>query len=160
MTREELEQMKQEEPNSMSPSYEYIKGWNDALDAVIDTDPKQGEWIYKNGKYWCSSCGEKAIYHSHYQEPLPHLTNFCPNCGADMRVKDELNRVSKELKKELKSEIEYKAKVKELESAIAKCEKAEEDFKKRTCKFKSPTNCDFCSFHSDCDEHWEEGDEK
>ena len=43
-----------------------------------------GEWIYKGGKYWCSSCGEKAIYHSHVKEPLPHLTNFCPNCGASM----------------------------------------------------------------------------
>ena len=52
----------------------------------------------------------------------------------------------------------YEAKVKELENAIAKCEKAEEDFKKRTCKFRSPTNCDFCSFHSECDEHWREGE--
>lgn len=57
-------------------------------------------------------------------------------------------------------EKEYKSKVKELEDAIAKCEKAEEDFKKRTCKFRSPTNCNFCSFHSDCSEHWEEGEEK
>lgn len=56
------------------------------------------------------------------------------------------------------AEAEYKAKVKELENAIAKCEKAEEDFKKRTCKFRSPNNCDFCAFHSDCDEHWREGE--
>lgn len=56
------------------------------------------------------------------------------------------------------SENEYKAKVKELENAIAKCEKAEEEFKSRTCKFRSPTNCDFCSFHSDCVEHWKEGE--
>lgn len=57
-------------------------------------------------------------------------------------------------------EIEYKAKVKELEDAIAKCEKAEKEFKSRTCKFRSPINCDFCTFHSDCDEHWKGGDEK
>ncbi|MBO7425115.1 MAG: hypothetical protein J6U23_05505 [Clostridiales bacterium] len=25
------------------------------------------------------------------------------------------------------------------------------------CKFRSSINCDFCSFHSDCDEHWKEG---
>lgn len=121
-------------------------------------EPKQGEWISLEKTrckgqllpFWrthecsvCSSTGQGDF-------------NFCPNCGADMRVKDELNRVSKELN----SETEYKAKVKELENAIAKCEKAEEDFKKRTCKFKSPNNCDFCSFHSDCDEHWKEGDEK
>lgn len=49
-------------------------------------------------------------------------------------------------------------KTKELEDAIAKCEKAEKEFKSRTCKFRSPTNCDFCAFHSDCDEHWKEGE--
>ena len=51
---------------------------------VIIEERPHGEWIYKGGKYWCSSCGEKAIYHSHVKEPLPHLTNFCPNCGASM----------------------------------------------------------------------------
>ena len=111
-------------------------------------EPKQGEWVEGSQGYYCSLCDE---YDQFYFEH-----DFCPNCGADMRVKDELNRVSKELN----SKTEYKAKVKELENAIAKCEKAEEEFKKRTCKFKSPTNCDFCSFHSDCDEHWKEGDEK
>lgn len=55
---------------------------------------------------------------------------------------------------------EYETKLKELENAISKCEKEEEEFKNRTCKFRSPKNCDFCSFHSDCDEHWKEGDAK
>lgn len=55
--------------------------------------------------------------------------------------------------------IGYKAKVKELEDAIAKCEKAEKDFKSRTCKFRSPKNCDFCAFHSECEEHWKEGED-
>lgn len=26
------------------------------------------------------------------------------------------------------------------------------------CKFRSQKNCDFCAFHSECDEHWKEGD--
>ena len=26
------------------------------------------------------------------------------------------------------------------------------------CKFRSQKNCDFCAFHSDCDEHWDEKD--
>ena len=51
-----------------------------------------------------------------------------------------------------------KAKVKELEDAIAKCERAEKEFKNRTCKFRSPINCDLCAFHSDCEEHWKEGE--
>lgn len=31
------------------------------------------------------------------------------------------------------------------------------EFVSRICKFRSPINCDFCAFHSDCDEHWKEG---
>ena len=133
------------------------------LEGVRPTvEPKQGEWIRHILSIECSVCKEKFFCSDKEEncqdyEPCNDFNfNFCPNCGADMRVKDELNRVSKELN----SEIEYKAKVKELEDAIAKCEKAEKDFKSRTCKFRSPTNCDFCSFHSDCDEHWKEGDEK
>ena len=133
-----------------------------AVEVAIEAlkEHKQGEWIDENKgtvfyKSTCSLCG----WNSHGVG-----FNFCPNCGADMsklqangdQVKNELNRVSKELN----SKTEYKAKVKELENAIAKCEKAEEEFKKRTCKFKSPTNCDFCAFHSECEEHWREGDEK
>ena len=64
-----------------------------------------GEWIYH--KEWeldgecafeCSKCGMGTDVDY----------NFCPNCGANMRVKDELNRVSKELNSEIeksKSEI-------------------------------------------------------
>ena len=41
---------------------------------------EKGEWIH-NGSHWeyrfnCSKCGYKL-----FEEP----TNFCPNCGADMR---------------------------------------------------------------------------
>lgn len=77
----------------------------------------------------------------------------CPKCGASMSAS------YRQVTGKLNSESEYKSKVKELEEYIAKCEKAEEEFKKRTCKFRSPTNCDFCSFHSDCEEHWKEGGE-
>lgn len=56
------------------------------------------------------------------------------------------------------SEIEYNMKIMELEDAISRCKQAEKEFKSRTCKFRSPTNCDFCAFHSDCDEHLEEGE--
>lgn len=87
MTREELEQMKQEEPNSMSPRYEYIKGWNDAIDAVEENEPKQGEWkqiTAKDGEYYCyhkcTNCGQTI--ESGFDNPP--LFNFCPNCGARM----------------------------------------------------------------------------
>ena len=45
---------------------------------------KKGQWIYDSeayplgnpyGHYDCDQCGES----------VPHRTNYCPNCGADMR---------------------------------------------------------------------------
>ena len=81
-----------------------------ALDMAIEAlkEPKKGEWITAidydahGSKYqYCSIC--------RYEKPSPFdKFRFCPNCGAEMRVKDELNRVSKELNSEienLKSEI-------------------------------------------------------
>ena len=60
----------------------------------IDIEPKRGEWIvYEGGwkdldyyppKCKCNQCG--------YEEELYILnakpTNFCPNCGADMRERE------------------------------------------------------------------------
>ena len=148
MAIEALKEPKQEEL-TLEKAIDFLTetGWLPNHDREL-TEPKQGEL----GEFF------KAFPELDIE---PYNTW---NCGADMsklqangeQVKNELNRVSKELN----SEIEYKAKVKELEDAIAKCEKAEKEFKSRTCKFRSPTNCDFCSFHSDCDEHLKEGDEK
>lgn len=48
----------------------------------------QGKWIFKNGKYRCTACGEKAIYCFNGSLAITQtelLTHFCPNCGADMR---------------------------------------------------------------------------
>ena len=100
-------------------SEEFIEGVNFILDKIyeaptviipvaeLDTTEDSGEWIDRSDggriiypfweRYECSKCGAKS-----------ENTNFCPNCGASMRVKDELNRVSKELNSEIensKSEI-------------------------------------------------------
>jgi len=51
---------------------------------IIDNAPTveerpQGEWIYSQGSLKCSRCG--------YDDTRNHKanSNFCPNCGADMR---------------------------------------------------------------------------
>jgi len=62
------------------------------IDDIPSAEPecKKGEWIKEdlsgyltpggNSIYHCSECG-------HREGPWPHprLTNFCPNCGVDMR---------------------------------------------------------------------------
>ncbi len=60
---------------------------NEAVKQLKDlpsADRPQGEWIDRSGGIegawnYCSVCGEQAI----------DLYDFCPNCGADMRGKDD-----------------------------------------------------------------------
>ena len=68
----------------------YKRGWNDAIEAIVQNEPtvepKTGKWMKEwrsangytriNG-YKCSGC--TVVY--------PLSTNFCPNCGA--RMEDE-----------------------------------------------------------------------
>ena len=71
-------------------------------EATADAQPgqKKGHWIVwggmdipeNHGRHKCSECGEFAPVR--YEKPLikENLSNFCPNCGADMRgEQDETN---------------------------------------------------------------------
>ena len=50
----------------------------DKIDAIPTIEPKRGEWIdFKNG-WKCNACKKWSSERS----------NFCPNCGAEMRGKD------------------------------------------------------------------------
>lgn len=47
-----------------------------------------GEWTTKrthqhNGEYYCSCCGFEAFWS--WRRDVQSLTNFCPECGANMR---------------------------------------------------------------------------
>lgn len=47
------------------------------------TDRPKGKWVNKEGVYgavYCSECNYELRVNN---------TNFCPNCGADMRGEDE-----------------------------------------------------------------------
>ena len=73
------------------------------LGACLDEDLKEyapvkpGRWIYniESGECVCSACGENAL--SFRKDTLygidlyeTCLTDYCPNCGADMRgINDE-----------------------------------------------------------------------
>ena len=67
----------------------YIHVKEDAMKGGAEEDTKpQGEWIFKNGKYRCTACGEKAIYRYSGSLAITQtelLTQFCPNCGAKMK---------------------------------------------------------------------------
>lgn len=59
---------------------------NDGIDEVINKIPTvestlaaRGEWIRVGSWGKCSECGEMVEFN--------RITNFCPNCSADMRKK-------------------------------------------------------------------------
>ena len=62
----------------------YERGWNDAIDAIIENEPTadvrenvKGEWIEDGALTKCSVCGNTSEFCG--------TENFCYNCGADMR---------------------------------------------------------------------------
>ena len=67
-------------------THEYVRA--EAIrNSVPFLERERGEWI--NGR--CKCCGEKALYEHYYgtdgMEYCRALSNFCPNCGADLRGK-------------------------------------------------------------------------
>lgn len=65
---------------------EFIK----ALPAADVVERKKGKWIKSNipnEKYVCSECGGACWYYDCKGKVAK--SNFCPNCGADMREVDE-----------------------------------------------------------------------
>lgn len=60
---------------------------------TLDVQPvRRGEWVHgrRNGAYgiWCSRCGTGWAESPNY-EVIAASHNFCPNCGADMRGRNE-----------------------------------------------------------------------
>ena len=76
-------------------TWDDITPTHDEMYALIDRQPtieerKKGKWIHDgynhpHGIDWmrCSECGRRDAY-------VPaSMTNYCPNCGADMRGEEQ-----------------------------------------------------------------------
>lgn len=53
---------------------------------------EKGEWIedgYYGNPFVCSYCGHEGCYSGNYDDKDYYPTNFCPNCGADMRAEEQ-----------------------------------------------------------------------
>ena len=57
----------------------------------IQPERKKGKWIYDNGlkQFFCDQCGEPSLTYDDIYIYSMDFTNFCPNCGADMRGEQE-----------------------------------------------------------------------
>ena len=74
--------------NGISNLTEWQKGWNDAIDTIIEEAPtidaepvRHGHWEHLyGGQYKCSNCG--AWWGSEYADEITNDFYYCPNCGA------------------------------------------------------------------------------
>ena len=63
---------------------------DDMLDEVECFQPADvapvvhGRWIYKGEYAVCTECGGRSGTQYDGVEPIPLMTQFCPNCGAKM----------------------------------------------------------------------------
>lgn len=71
---------------------ETIRKWIDEQPTADVREILHGEWVIQevcppeyHGKHFCSKCGGQALS-ERYKE---YLSNFCPNCGADMRKEED-----------------------------------------------------------------------
>lgn len=51
---------------------------------TVEERPK-GEWIVKGQDIYCSVCNQESAFN---EFGASKFSNFCPNCGADMREAD------------------------------------------------------------------------
>lgn len=68
----------------------YERGFNDGYaKCVEDNERPQGEWVHLQaiGDYKCSICGAENLYKyaNEHERWIKTNSNFCPNCGADMK---------------------------------------------------------------------------
>ena len=72
---------------------EKMKNWHEKISLVTcvnsipaaDVVPAQhGKWVNKGDYAVCTECGERSGMQYDGVEPIPLMTNFCPNCGAKM----------------------------------------------------------------------------
>ena len=65
-------------------------GTGDAIDIIEDAPAADvapvvhGRWIYKGEYAVCTECGGRSGTQYDGVEPIPLMTQFCPNCGAKM----------------------------------------------------------------------------
>ena len=56
---------------------------------IVDVAPvRHGRWIDKGEYAVCTECGGRSGTQYDGVEPIPLMTQFCPNCGANMESEE------------------------------------------------------------------------
>lgn len=68
----------------------YQEGHLDGYTKAINEERPQGEWKHNNfDEHYCNKCGSFALWSEEADDYYEVRSNFCPNCGADMRKEKE-----------------------------------------------------------------------
>ena len=80
------------------PNSSYGEGFDRGLDraqrAILDAPAadvapvRHGRWIDKGEYAVCTECGGRSGTQYDGVAPIPLMTQYCPNCGAKMDLKD------------------------------------------------------------------------
>lgn len=60
----------------------HIRDTDDVVKVFVPV--RHGRWIDKGGYAVCMECGGQSGIQYDGVEPIPLMTQFCPNCGAKM----------------------------------------------------------------------------
>ena len=63
--------------------------WVEVQQAADVAPVRHGRWIDKGEYAVCTECGGRSGTQYDGVEPIPLMTQFCPNCGAYMRGEEE-----------------------------------------------------------------------
>ena len=76
-----------ENPNPHFP-LDMVKKDIDKAPTVEAVPVVHGEWKMRGGRLYCTNCEKKALEEKDRDDWYGCIgSNFCPNCGADMRKK-------------------------------------------------------------------------
>lgn len=67
---------------------QYRKGLEKGL-SEWETERPTGHWVNGYKSFNCSVCGKIAYSWNQFGEYIQVKSNFCPNCGAEMRKEEE-----------------------------------------------------------------------
>ena len=92
--REEIRRAYEKLTRSYVNGDPYIADWRfdemiENLHAADVAPVRHGRWIGKGEYAVCMECGGRSGTQYDGVEPIPLMTQFCPNCGAKMDLKDQ-----------------------------------------------------------------------
>ena len=90
------EYIKREAAQTSCRKYSFAESYDAfAVDCILKAIPaadvapvRHGRWIDKGEYAVCTECGGRSGTQYDGVEPIPLMTQFCPNCGANMESEE------------------------------------------------------------------------